>query len=119
MDEFNKVFSENLKTLLAINKMQQGQLAALLGVSAASVTGWIKGDTSPRMDKVDKMCEIFGCDRSELMEPRETREQRKIELLNKVFTEQRALLSATDGLSADDIKILIAMAERLKAGYRE
>lgn len=48
--------------------MTQSDLAKRLGVSTQSVTNWCKGANTPRMDKVDSMCKIFSCRRSDLME---------------------------------------------------
>ena len=66
--EFNAIFSKCLKYYLSKYDMTQSELAKRLGVSTQSVTNWCKGDKSPRMDKVDAMCEIFHCKRSDLME---------------------------------------------------
>lgn len=66
--EFNAIFSKKLKFYIHKNDMTQAELAKRLGVSAQSVTSWCKGDKSPRMDKVDAMCRIFNCRRSDLME---------------------------------------------------
>ena len=70
---FNRTFSENLKRYLDINKMTQSDLAKKLNVSVTSVNNWCTGLKSPRMDKVDRMCEIFRCSRSDLVEPYESR----------------------------------------------
>ena len=66
--EYNEIFAENLKRYLDLNDMSQTDLARRLGVSAQSVTNWCSGKKSPRMDKVDAMCAIFNCNRSDLME---------------------------------------------------
>lgn len=66
--EFNILFSKNLRFYLNKYDMTQSELAKRLGVSTQSVTNWCKGAKSPRMDKVDAMCEIFHCRRSNLME---------------------------------------------------
>ena len=66
--QFNEIFSKNLVHFLKINQMTQAELAERLGVSTATTSNWCKGLKSPRMDKVDKMCNIFGCLRSDLME---------------------------------------------------
>lgn len=42
-------------------------LAKKMEVSEASVCNWLKGIKVPRADKVDKMCSIFGCNRSDLV----------------------------------------------------
>lgn len=43
------------------------ELAQKMEVSEASVCNWLKGIKVPRADKVDKMCNIFGCHRSDLV----------------------------------------------------
>lgn len=48
--------------------MTQLELAHKLGVGTTSVYNWCNGIKSPRMDKVDKMCSILGCLRSDFME---------------------------------------------------
>ncbi|HEY9574043.1 MAG TPA: helix-turn-helix transcriptional regulator [Lachnospiraceae bacterium] len=66
--EFNQIFSHNLNRYLQEHKMTQLDLAERLSVSPASVSHWCNGAKSPRMDKIDKMCSIFGILRSDLME---------------------------------------------------
>lgn len=66
--EFNKIFSNNLRHYIDRDNMTQADLAKKLGVSSQSVTNWCKGVKTPRMDKVDAMCKIFNCKRSDLME---------------------------------------------------
>lgn len=65
--EFNIMFSKNLKKQMEKNDITKLELAQKLGVSPASVTHWTTGVKTPRMDKVDKMCIIFGCNRSDLI----------------------------------------------------
>ncbi len=73
--EFNIVFSKRLKHYLQEYEMTQTELASRLKVSSQSVTNWCKGSKSPRMDKVDAMCEIFHCNRSDLMEEKRIEDQ--------------------------------------------
>lgn len=66
--DFNTLFAKNLNYLLKMNNMSQAELAERMSVSTATTSNWCKGIKLPRMDKVDKMCSIFGCLRSDLME---------------------------------------------------
>lgn len=66
--EFNKVFSKRLKYYLSKYEMTQLDLSKKIGVGTTSVSNWCKGLKSPRMDKIDAMCKIFNCSRSDLME---------------------------------------------------
>lgn len=67
-EEFNKVFSKRLKYYMNEYGYSQKDLSEKLGVGATSVSFWCNGIKSPRMDKVDKMCELFHCQRSDLIE---------------------------------------------------
>ena len=66
--EFNAVFSKRLRYYLSENQMTQAELANKLGVGTTSVYNWCNGIKSPRMDKVDAMCDLFHCNRSDLIE---------------------------------------------------
>ncbi len=66
--EFNEVFSRRLRYYLEKNNMTQKDLANALGVGQTAVSDWINGRKSPRMSKVDAMCDLFGCTRSDLVE---------------------------------------------------
>lgn len=66
--EFNKIFSERLRYYLNKHEMTQLELSKRLGVGTTSVYNWCNGIKTPRMDKVDAMCQIFDCLRSDLME---------------------------------------------------
>lgn len=66
--DFKPLFAKNLNRLLALHNMTQAELAERMHVSTATTSNWCKGIKLPRMDKVDKMCSIFGCLRSDLLE---------------------------------------------------
>ena len=66
--EFNEIFSERLRYYLTKYEITQLELSKRLGVGTTSVYNWCNGIKTPRMDKVDAMCKIFHCKRSDLME---------------------------------------------------
>ena len=68
--DFNAVFSKRLRYYLNKFEITQVELAKKLGVGTTSVYNWCNGIKSPRMDKVDAMCDLFHCNRSDLMEDR-------------------------------------------------
>lgn len=61
-------FRDNLQHLRAARGMTQEQLAMLLGVSRQAVTKWESERAYPEMDKLLKMCQIFGCTLDELVQ---------------------------------------------------
>ena len=66
-NEFNKIFSINLRRYLDLHGMSQVELAKRLNVGTTSVYNWCNGIKTPRMNKVDEMCRIFSCKRSDLI----------------------------------------------------
>lgn len=66
--DFNAVFSKKLRYYLNSFHMTQNELAKRLGVGNTSVYNWCNGIKSPRMDKIDAMCSIFQCRRSDMIE---------------------------------------------------
>ena len=96
--EFNKIFAAKLKYYLARNNMTQIELADKLHTSKTSVYNWCSGLKTPRMDKVDQMCEIFGITRSALITseyPDEVKEQ------DSLTEEESKIISAYRSASND------------------
>lgn len=65
--EFMQVFSKRLRYYLDFHGITQTELSQRLNVSTATIYNWLHAIKSPRMDKVDKMCAIFGCRRIDLI----------------------------------------------------
>lgn len=67
MDNIEETFRINLKKYLKEQRKTQKDLAEYLEVSPAIVSYYIKGINTPRMDKIDKISEFFGIERSDLI----------------------------------------------------
>lgn len=67
-DTFNEIFPKRLTYYMNYYKMSQRALAEKMDVSEATVSNWVKGIKSPRIDKVDRLCELFNCRRVDLIE---------------------------------------------------
>ena len=61
-------FRDNLQHLRATRNMTQEQLAMLVGVSRQSVTKWEAEKAYPDMERLLKLCDIFGCTLDELVQ---------------------------------------------------
>lgn len=61
-------FRDNLIHLRTVNNMTQEQLAMLLGVSRQSITKWESEKSYPEMEKLLKLCQIFGCTLDDLVQ---------------------------------------------------
>jgi transcriptional regulator with XRE-family HTH domain len=107
INEFNEVFSRRLRYYLERNGMTQLDLARKLGVGATSVSFWCNGTKAPRMDKVDKMCELFHCKRSDLIEDKDSTFPALSQEEKAHMTKYR-LLDAADRVRIDErIEILL------------
>lgn len=119
--DFNAVFSKRLRYYLNKNDMTQNELANRLGVGTTSVYNWCNGIKNPRMDKLDAMCEIFHCKRSDLMEEKEENadsyylNQDADETAQFLFQnpEYKVLFDASRKVKPEDINFVAEMIERL------
>ena len=66
-ESIRSVICWNLNRLLHQRRMTQKELSDYMGVSASTVNDWVRGKKIPRMDKVDKLCSIFGVSREEIL----------------------------------------------------
>lgn len=63
-----KVFVSNLQRYLDEGGKMKKDIAAHLNISAGTVSDWCKLRSYPRMDKIQKLAEYFGCEKSDLIE---------------------------------------------------
>lgn len=68
MKKSNSVFARNLSSLMLRDGLTQRALASLLNVAPSNVCQYMNGNLMPRMPKIDRLCQIFHCSRSDLLE---------------------------------------------------
>lgn len=78
-NSINTVFKDNLNFYMSINNISQVELAEKLSVSPAAVNKWTKGQSIPRMNKIDKISSILNVHKSELLQPRQQAPQAAID----------------------------------------
>ena len=123
--DFNAVFSKRLRYYLSQNNMTQVELAKKLNVGTTSVYNWCNGIKTPRMDKVDAMCDLFKCSRSDLIEEKipllTEKDEKDIEktlqdTLNQLESEQNGLMfsgQALDDETRERLKISLENSLRM------
>ena len=62
-----EVIAENITSLMREKGWSQNELARRMDVSAMAVNKWCRGITAPRTDQVDKMCQLFNVQRSDIL----------------------------------------------------
>ena len=95
--------------------MTQVELAKKLNVGTTSVYNWCNGIKTPRMDKVDAMCDLFKCSRSDLIEEKTPllteKDEKDIEktlqdTLNQLESEQNGLMFSGQALDDETRELL-------------
>lgn len=77
-DELRRIFATNLNYYLQLNGFNQADLARHMHVSTATTAKWCTGQTMPRIDKIQSICNWLGIEKADLLEsqadqPRDTR----------------------------------------------
>ena len=88
------IFSTNLKRKMDEAGKTRMDICNALGFSYYTVTDWVKGKKMPRMDKVQKLANYFGCLISDLIE--ETQKQSaegELSILKKELIDKVMLMS--------------------------
>lgn len=67
-EELRKQFAKNLNYYLELNGYNQADLARHLRVSTATTAKWCTGQTIPRIDKIQSICNWLGTDKAALLE---------------------------------------------------
>ena len=67
-EELRKLFAKNLNYYLELNGYNQADLARHLHVSTATTAKWCTGQTMPRIDKIQSICNWLGTDKAALLE---------------------------------------------------
>ena len=67
MDNKN-VFASNLKRYMEVKGKSRNDISEALGISYFTVSDWVNGKKYPRMDKVEKLANYFGIQKSDLIE---------------------------------------------------
>ena len=67
MKEYKEIFPERLKKYCDTLGIRYTDIAEALGVSKAAVSLWASGKTTPKLKTIDQLCELFHCDRQDLL----------------------------------------------------
>lgn len=63
-----KVMAKNIQYYMDKNNKTRNDMCTALGVKYTTFTDWVKGNTYPRIDKIELMSNYFGISKSDLVE---------------------------------------------------
>lgn len=115
----NEIFAENLRWYKDEANMNQKEIAAVAGVSSPTVSEWLCAKKMPRMDKVEKLANHFGIQKSDLLERRINKEDIKeanavarisrFAQMNDKYLEVALLLTELSEAELDSVGNLVLM----------
>ena len=96
----DEIFAENLLEIMHRKGISQNGLARMLGLTPAAINKWVRGLSTPRNEKIDKLCQVLNVQRSDLLTDKST-------ILNLSIPAARAvpmlgLVSAGKGIDAEE-----------------
>jgi len=116
-DDFVRIFAKRLRYFISYKEVTQEQVADAVGVSAATVSYWCKGERVPRMDKIDALCRFFNCTRDDLMMERDQVREQNIGI--SLTTDEIVLLEwyrSAPEHDRDFIRRMMAYGSMIKKG---
>ena len=69
-------------------------LCDYLGISATTASEWKLGKKVPRMDKIDKLCVLFNCKRTDLLEEKPPETDGNYDFLDDLTAEEMQSVKA-------------------------
>ena len=106
-------FGKNLRGFVERSGKMSKEIAAEIGVSAATFSEWMNGRKYPRNSHIDKLAKFFGVSRSDLTDPRSSKR------IDPQTIEARIISTSVDKMSPENREKALAMMRLLFADYFE
>lgn len=101
-----EIMAKNIKKYMDRKGISNQKICADLGFKYTTFLDWIKGVTYPRIGKVEAMADYFGCEKSDLIEDKESNQTISTDAKSSMDELQKALMSQDailfDGEPIDD-----------------
>lgn len=112
MEDIKSIFSGNLKRLMDENLKSRRDLSDALGISYYTITDWVNGKKYPRMDKVEKLADYFGVQKSDLIEDNDAETEKPVmdDGLNEA---QISLINFARSLSEDQAALALRVLKSI------
>lgn len=121
--EYSKIVAKNIKRLAYEKGKTQVEIAKAIGVAQPTVACWMNGIRTPKMDKIDLLCNYFGCDREDIMEEYDPYRKKAYyfdketgDKAQELFDNpnMRILFDAARDSKPEDLQMAAELLERLK-----
>ena len=97
-----QIMAENIKRLMAKKDVSAMDVCRALDIKQPTFSDWTTGKYYPRIDKIEKMAQYFGVDKSELVEP-----YSKIEKIKELREQYDQLTAERERLNKEYKEVLL------------
>lgn len=104
-----EIFASNLQYWLTITGFSKTQLAEELEVSQAAVTHWCNGTKMPRMGKVQAIADLFGINKSDLLNDIDKIDFKR----NELFDKKKVLFRTIEKVTEEDLDKINSIIEMI------
>lgn len=117
------IMAENIQRLMDSRGIDRNKICADLGFKYTTFTDWVKGNTYPRIDKIELMANYFGVPKSELVEKYTEgyytdREAAEFAEYLRTRPGARILFSAAKDMSKEEMEETVKYIEFLKSKHK-
>jgi len=70
-----RIMAKNIESYMSKNNINRKDLSEMMGVPYTTICDWLNMNTYPRIDKIEKMAQIFGISKSDLVEEQSSAER--------------------------------------------
>lgn len=120
-EELRKIFTRRLNYYMTLNNFNQADLARYMKVSTATAAKWCTGQTMPRIDKIQSICNWLGVEKADLLDAEEKEDKYYINRETAAIAQEvydnpdlRLLFDAARDVSPDNIRLAAEMLKRFK-----
>ena len=112
-----EIMALNIKRFMTMKGVDRNTVCAALGIKYTTLTDWINAKTYPRIDKMEKLANYFGVDKSDLVEPEGLRHYRNQLVHNRAEyarVNEGILLDASKDLTDEELESVINIVNQLR-----
>ena len=112
-----EIMANNIKRFMSMKGVDRNTVCAALGIKYTTLTDWINAKTYPRIDKIEKLANYFGVDKSDLVEPEDLRYYRNQLVHNRAEdarVNEGILLDASKDLTDEELESVINIVNQLR-----
>lgn len=117
------IVAENIQRLMDSRGIDRNKICADLGLKYTTFTDWVKGNTYPRIDKIELLANYFGVSKSELVEKYTDgyytdREAAEFAEYLRTRPGARMLFSAAKDITKEEMEEAVKYIEFLKSKHK-